>query len=103
MRESMIVPMPYLHLGIGLVTALLAIGLIARRVPMNHVVGFRVRKPFVSVDKWYEIDAYGRKLFLAFGVFLLACGFLGQDFALLLAFVPFVIVANLFARRLPEG
>ena len=77
----MIVPIPYVHCGIGLVTALLSVPLVLRKIPMNHAYGIRIRKAFVSESNWYEINAYGGKLLLVFGLFLLAFGWLGQDFA----------------------
>ena len=37
----MIVPVPYVHIGIGLTSILLAIPLIRRKVPMNRLYGVR--------------------------------------------------------------
>ncbi len=112
----MIVPIPYVHCGIGLVTALLSIPLILRKVPMNHAYGIRIRKAFVSESNWYEINAYGGKLLLVFGLFLLAIGWLGQDFAPpptsiwapvfmvlpLLAIVPVIALIKAFAGSRPD-
>jgi hypothetical protein len=112
----MIVPIPYVHTGIGALSALLSIPLILRKVPMNHLYGIRVQKAFVSNHNWYELNAYGGKLLLAFGLFLLTFGYLGRDFAPdptslwapvflvvpLVAIIPVLMRINAFARRLPE-
>ncbi len=112
----MIVPIPYVHLGMGLVVSLVSLPLIMRKVPMNHAYGIRLRKAFVSERNWYEINAYGGRLLLVFGLFLLAVGSLGNDLAPpptspwapvylvvpLLAIIPILILINAFARRLPD-
>ncbi|MHC1724416.1 MAG: SdpI family protein [Syntrophobacteraceae bacterium] len=112
----MIVPIPYVHYGIGLLTALLSIPLILRKIPMNHLYGIRIQKAFVSQRNWYEINAYGGKLLLVFGFFLLACGRVGQDFAPpptsfwapvfivfpLLGIVPVLALIKAFSRQLPD-
>lgn len=109
-------PIPYVHCGIGFVTTLVSIPLILRKIPMNHAYGIRIRKAFVSQRNWYEINAYGGKLLLVFGLFLLAFGWLGQGVAPpptspwapvfmvlpLLAIVPVLALIIAFARRLPD-
>lgn len=112
----MIVPIPCVLGGIGFLAALLAIPLILRRVPMNRVYGIRVPKAFVSPHNWYELNAYGGKLLLAFGLALVAVAHLGRDLAPpprspwaplflivpLAALVPVIALINAFARRLPD-
>lgn len=112
----MAIPIPYVHLGVGFASVVLSIPLIMRKVPMNHVYGFRLRKAFVSRHNWYELNAYGGKALLAYGVFLLAFGYLAEDLAPaptspwapvflagpLLAVVPAMVLVNNFARRLPD-
>ncbi len=111
----MIVPIPYVHAGIGVLTVLVSIPLVLRKVPMNHVYGIRLAKAFVSSDNWYEINAYGGKLLLGFGVFLLVVAYVGRDAAPpptspwapvymvvpLLALIPVLALVVAFARRLP--
>jgi len=111
-----IVPIPCVHAGIGLLTVLVSIPLVLRMVPMNHLYGVRIPKAFFSRENWYEINAYGGKLLLGFGLFLLAVGWLGRDLAPpptslwapvwlvvpLLALVPVIARVNAFARRLPD-
>jgi len=111
-----IVPIPYVHTGIGLVTALAAIPLIMRKVPMNRMYGIRIRKAFISNSNWYALNEYGGKLLLIFGVFLTAFGVLGRDFAPpptsawapvfmavpLIAIIPILLLIKSFASGLPE-
>jgi hypothetical protein len=115
-EKSVIVPIPYVHTGIGLLTALLAIPLIMRKVPMNRAYGIRVRKAFLSDSNWYELNAYGGKLFLVFGIFLAAFGWVGKDLAPpptspwapvftiapMLTIIPILLLVKSFAGRLPE-
>ena len=112
----MIVPIPSVHAGIGALLSVIAIPLILRRVPMNHLYGVRIPKAFISSENWYEINAYGGKLLFGFGLFLLAVGWLGRDLAPpptnpwapvwlvvpLLGFVPVIARITAFARRLPD-
>jgi len=83
---------------------------------MNRFYGIRVRKAFVSERNWYEVNAYGGKLLLVFGLSLLVFGWLGLGFAPpptsiwapiflttpLLVLVPLLALFNRFAQRLPE-
>jgi ABC-type Na+ efflux pump permease subunit len=112
----MAIPIPYVHVGIGILTVLLSIPLILRIVPMNRMYGIRVRRAFVSPHNWYAINAYGGKLLLAFGLLLLLFSWFGQDYAPaptsiwapiylimpFLALLPMLAMINAFARRLPE-
>jgi len=112
----MIVPVPYVHIGIGLTSVLLAIPLIRRKVPMNRLYGVRSPKAFASERNWYEINAYGGRLLLMFGLFVLGFGVLTLGLAPaptspwapafmavpLLAMIPVIVGINRFARRLPD-
>ena len=83
---------------------------------MNHAYGIRVRKAFVSEHNWYELNACDGRLFLAFGVFLLAFAYVGKDLAPpptslwtpvfmvapLVAIILILVLINNFALRLPE-
>jgi hypothetical protein len=110
------IPPIVVHCGIGLLTTALAIPLVLRKVPMNRVYGVRVLKAFKSEDNWYEINAYGGRLFLAYGLLLTFFGIAARDLApsptsiwmavfivgpLLLIF-PILVLINSYARRLPD-
>lgn len=113
----MMAPIPYVHYGIGILTVFLAVPLVLRKIPMNRVYGIRIQEAFVSKANWYEINAYGGKLFLVFGLFVLAFGVLGQYFAPppnspwaplylvvpLAPIIPVLALVKAFARRLPNS
>jgi hypothetical protein len=103
------------HIAIGSVVVVLAVPLILRKVPMNSVYGVRIAKAFSSDRNWYEINAYGGKLLLGYGIFLIGYGVIGSSFApearsiwtlpyvigpLLLAFPILALIVS-YARRLP--
>ena len=112
----MIVPIPCVHVGLGALIALIAIPLVLRKVPMNHAYGVRIPKAFVSDENWYEINAYGGKLLLGFGLFLLVFAVVGWDVAPpprspwvlvwlaapLFVLAPLLALIYVFARRLPD-
>lgn len=112
----MIVPIPYVLAGIGVATIALSIPLILRKVPMNRLYGVRLRCSFVSQRNWYAINAYGGKLLLAFGAFLLLFAALTRAsapppdspwavaylIAPLLALIPVLLLIKRFARSLPD-
>lgn len=75
----MIVPIPWVFAGIGIVSMLVSIPMMLRRVPMNRWYGVRTRKAFVSDENWYEINAFGGKAFFLFGLFLVAVAWFGRD------------------------
>ena len=110
------IPPVVVHCGIGLVTAVVAVPLVLRKVPMNRYYGIRIPKAFKSDRHWYDINAYGGKLLLAYGLLLIVFGLAAQDLAppetsiwmapfivgpLLLLF-PLLGLMNAYARRLPD-
>jgi len=75
-----------------------------------------IPKTFASLRNWYEINAYGSRLLLVLGCFLVAVGWPGRALAPpptspwavvfflipLLALIPVVVLVNAFSRRLPD-
>ncbi len=112
----MIVPIPYVHVGLGILTAAFSLPLIFRKIPMNHAYGIRIRKAFVSSENWYSINEYGGKLFFVFGLALLCFSAATWRMAPpprsiwapvylvlpLLASVPLIMLINRRAKSLPE-
>jgi hypothetical protein len=110
----MIVPIPWVHALIGGMAALVSVPLVLRQVPMNRYYGIRMPKAFISEKNWYEVNAYGGKLFLAFGLTLLIFAWLEKDvappptspwasvwLAVPLALVlPVLLLINAYTRRL---
>lgn len=77
----MIVPAVFVHCGFGLLLAAFSLPLVLRRIPMNRAYGIRIPEAFTSEARWYDINAYGGRLFLVYGVLLAALGFLARDLA----------------------
>src|ERR1700730_10667345 len=75
----MIVPAVFVHCGFGLVLASFSLPLVLRRVPMNRSYGIRIPEAFTSEARWYDVKAYGGRLFLGSGILLAAFGFLARD------------------------
>jgi len=109
------VPIPYVHIGLGLAVVLVCLPLVLGKVQMNRAYGIRVPEAFASERNWYALNAYGGKLFLAFGLFLIAFGFLSRGIAPspaslwapvflivpLPAVVPAIVLVKRYAARLP--
>lgn len=112
----MVVPITWVHMGLGAALVALSVPLVLRRVPMNRWYGVRVRKAFVSDSNWYELNAYGGRLLLGSGALLIVFGYLGADAAPpptslwapvylaapLLLLIPVCALIAAFARRLPD-
>lgn len=77
----MLVPIPYVHAGLGAATVLAALPLALGKVPMNRAYGFRLEKAFRSQDNWRALNIYGGKCLLVSGLLLLLFGILAKDLA----------------------
>ncbi len=113
----MIVPIPYVHAGMGLLAVFTSLPLIFKKVPMNHGYGIRIKKAFESENNWYQINAYGGKLILIFGLFLIGFSIVTISIAPsprnawapvfliapLAGIIPVLVMVNLFAERLPNN
>jgi hypothetical protein len=75
------IPPIVVHCGLGLVMTAVSVPLVLRKVPMNRFYGIRTLAAFKSDRNWYNINAYGGKLFLAYGVLLTMFGILAQGWA----------------------
>ncbi len=109
------IPPIVVHCGLGALLVVVSVPLVLRMVPMNRRYGIRIRKAFASESNWYEINAYGGKLLLAYGLALVAFGYLARDAAPpptspwtvvfvagpLLVVFPVLALIIAFARRLP--
>lgn len=103
------------HCGFGALLAASGIPLALRKVPMNRWYGVRLPESYASEGAWYDINAYGGRLFLVYGIGVILFGWLARDLApaptdplsalftigpLLGAFVPIAMVVR-HARRRP--
>lgn len=63
------------HLVVASIIIVSAVPLIKRKVRMNPWYGVRIPAAFASEERWYDINAYGGRLLLVFGVvFALTAG-----------------------------
>ena len=69
----------------GLLLAGIAIPLIQRKIPINGMYGFRVKKTMESDDIWYPANEYSGRLLFLNGLF----------FSLMAVVLPFVPKMNL--------
>ena len=74
----MTVPAVYVHCGFGLLLTAFSVPLVLRRVPMNRAYGIRIPEAFSSDARWYDINAYGGRLFLGYGLLLALFGLLAR-------------------------
>ena len=59
---------------VGLVTLLISLPLIYRKVPINAFYGIRIRASFQSEQRWYDINAQGGKLFAKWSALIIVPG-----------------------------
>ena len=71
----------FIHTGFGVLLAAVSLPLVLRRIPMNHFYGVRVAAAFTSDARWYDINAYGGRLFFVYGVLVALLGVLAQGLA----------------------
>ncbi|HTX68270.1 MAG TPA: SdpI family protein [Thermoleophilia bacterium] len=111
----MIIPIPSTLIILGVVMIAVSVPMVARMVPMNRWYGVRTRKAFASEDNWYELNAYGGKLMLGYGAFLILAGVVEFRLAVpptspwspllvgvpVLAVIPVLLLINARGKRLP--
>ena len=88
---------------VGLVTLLISLPLIYRKVPMNPFYGIRVRASFQSEQRWYDINAQGGKLFAKWSALIIVAGLIGffVPIDIFLFYVLVAVVAVLLAVLMP--
>ena len=64
-------------LGGGIITFCVCLPLIYRKVPVNRWYGIRLPESFVSVERWYEINAYGGRLLARWSCLIIVTGVVG--------------------------
>jgi hypothetical protein len=85
-----------IHLIAGIAIVAVSLPLIKRRIRMNAFYGFRIDAAFESDQRWYDINAYGGRMFFRWGLAITIAGLIGlplpQKFWLIHAYVSVVIV-----------
>jgi uncharacterized membrane protein len=61
-------------LFMGLFFAILTYPLMKGTVKMNHMYGVRFPQSYYSDEAWYQINVYGGKLFMVWGILLAIAG-----------------------------
>jgi len=72
------VPIPTVHVTMGVATVLLCVPLALRQVPMNRFYGIRLKQAYESDERWYAINSAGGWAFIVFGLFLTGLGWFGR-------------------------
>lgn len=70
-------PIAIAHLAVAAIVIVTAVPLIRRRVKMNHWYGVRFRASFASDEAWYDINHYGGRLLLYWGLVIAATAVVG--------------------------
>jgi hypothetical protein len=68
--------MGILNISSGALFILLSIPLVAKKVPMNSLYGFRISKAFESEENWYEVNRYGGRQLIRWSILLIVIGIL---------------------------
>lgn len=68
------------NIAVGLVFILLSIPLIANKIPMNRLYGFRIQKALTCDENWYKINQYGGQQLLFWSIVMVGIGVVGLLF-----------------------
>jgi len=89
----------------GLITFLISLPLVYRKVPKNNFYGVRLKASFASDQSWYDINAYGGKQLAFWSWPLVLVGVIGFCIPPEDAIVPFygaaILAAALVSMILP--
>ena len=111
-----LVPIPYVHVGIGALLTISSLPLCFKLVPKNRFYGVRVPKAFVSDANWYAINCFGGVALLLCGLLLILFGYLTWNIAPsprspmavidliapLAGLVLAIVLVQIYARSLPN-
>jgi uncharacterized membrane protein len=111
-----LVPIPYVHVGIGALLTIVSLPLCFKLVPKNNFYGIRIPKAFISDANWYAINCFGGVVLTLGGLFLMLFGYLTWDSAPspndpmavidMVAPLPVlalaIVIILVYARTLPE-
>lgn len=84
------------HVIAGIMVLTVSWPLIKRRIRMNAFYGFRIDAAFESEQRWYDINAYGGRMFFRWGLVIIITGLLGisllQKLLFTYAFASLVVI-----------
>src|ERR1017187_8333082 len=70
-------PVITIHLVAAIIIIAVSVPLIQRRVKMNHWYGVRIPAAFASDEAWFDINHYGGRLLLFWGLAIAATAMVG--------------------------
>ena len=70
-------PLAIVYSIFALVIIGLSVPLIKRKIKMNYWYGVRVAEAFKSEERWFEINQYGGRLLLLFGIVIAITSVIG--------------------------
>ncbi len=101
------------HLIAGLLIVVVSWPLIKGKIGRNYFYGIRTQEALASDQNWREINAYGGRMFLRFGIFVIIIGLVGlrlppdlwffYDMASLAVIIGGLIMVLTAIRRYPGG
>ena len=62
------------NLSCGILFILISIPLALKKIPMNHLYGFRIKKAFSSDENWFKINHYGGRQMILWSIPLIGIG-----------------------------
>lgn len=88
------------HVSVAVLTILLAIPLLQRKVKMNKLYGVRFKKSFESEENWYKINEYGARQLILWSIPLAIIGVVtlflplkeNATVTIIVAFAPLILV-----------
>lgn len=84
------------HVIAGVAIAAASWPLMKRKARMNPMYGFRIAAAFESEQRWYDINAYGGRMYFRWGLAIIIAGLIGiplpQKFWLLYAYAALAVV-----------
>lgn len=100
MQDSNVI-LGIVNISCGVMFIIISIPLVAKKIPMNNLYGFRIPKALESEKSWYEVNRYGGRQLIQWSLLLIVIGALYFTFPIessrstmantLLAVLPIVI------------
>ncbi len=73
-------PVAILHIVVALLVIGLSVPLVKRKIKMNPWYGIRIPESFKSPERWFEINQYGGRLMLWWGIAIGVVATIGLSF-----------------------
>ena len=70
-------PIAIIHLIVGFLVIAVSVPLVKRKVGINPWYGIRIPEAFKSEDRWFEINQYGGRLMLWWGITIVIVAAIG--------------------------